>query len=685
MELTAEEGRVIGVLLEKQRTTPADYPLTGNAVLRACNQSTSRDPVVAYDEATIDQALSSLRERGLTRIVYSPTNRAPKHRHVLDEALGLDAPELALLAVLLLRGPQTPAELRARSERLHRFDDHGQVMAGLDRLAGRDEPLVALLDRQAGRKEARWAQLLSSRPADRPDPAWLMPPAAGEVGDEPAGGRLGRSGGVDDRTALQDLQAQIDELRTRLDQLVAELGGGGDDERRRAGRVPMSARCGCDRRRARAGGALARALAGAGWQVHEPVRRGDDVSGAAQGVDLVVVATPDAVIAEVASAIEPGPAVVAHLAGSLGLDVLGGHARTAAIHPLVSLPSAELGAARLAAGAWFAVAGDPLAEQVVADLGGRWFDVADADRAVYHAAACIASNHLVALLGQVERVAAGIGVPIDAYLDLARDTVDNVARLGPAAALTGPVARGDQDTIERHLAALDPSEREAYRALAGAAGRLVEEGCTDEVPPHHRRVPRRAGRGAPRRTTRSASCRPWASCTTATCRSCGRRWPTATLPRRTIFVNPLQFGAGEDLASYPRDLDRDTALAGEAGVTHLFVPSVEEMYPEPVLTTVTWPGSPTPMEGASRPTHFAGVATVVAKLFSIAGPCRAYFGEKDYQQLAVVRRMVVRPVVAGRGGRLPDGARATTAWRCRAATCTSRPSSGPPRPCCTGR
>ena len=108
----------------------------------------------------------------------------------------------------------------------------------------------------------------------------------------------------------------------------------------------------------------------------------------------------------------------------------------------------------------------------------------------------------------------------------------------------------------------------------------------------------------------------------------------------TIFVNPLQFGAGEDLASYPHDLERDTALTGEAGVTHLFVPSVGEMYPEPVLTTVNVSGITDTMEGASRPTHFAGVATVVAKLCSIAGPCRAYFGEKDYQQLAVVRRMV---------------------------------------------
>jgi len=107
----------------------------------------------------------------------------------------------------------------------------------------------------------------------------------------------------------------------------------------------------------------------------------------------------------------------------------------------------------------------------------------------------------------------------------------------------------------------------------------------------------------------------------------------------TIFVNPLQFGAGEDLASYPRDLDRDLAVAAEVGASAVFAPAVEEMYPEPIQTTVTVSGIGSALEAASRPTHFAGVATVVAKLFAIAGPCRAYFGEKDFQQLAVVRRM----------------------------------------------
>jgi pantoate--beta-alanine ligase len=128
----------------------------------------------------------------------------------------------------------------------------------------------------------------------------------------------------------------------------------------------------------------------------------------------------------------------------------------------------------------------------------------------------------------------------------------------------------------------------------------------------------------------------------------------------SIFVNPLQFGAGEDLDAYPRDLDRDTALAAAAGVDLLFTPAVAEMYPRPVLTTVSVAQVSEGLEGASRPTHFAGVSTVVAKLLSIVGPCRAYFGAKDFQQIAVVRRMAEDlslpvEVVACPTRREPDG------------------------------
>ena len=223
----------------------------------------------------------------------------------------------------------------------------------------------------------------------------------------------------------------------------------------------------------RAGGALGLALERVGWTVEPVLGRGDEVRGATHGVDLLVLAVPDPVIAEVAAAVEPAPStVVAHLAGSLGLGVLAGHHRPAALHPLVAMPDAGTGAIRLTDGAWFAVAGDPLVEQVVADLDGHAFTVADEDRTRYHAAAVIASNHLVALLGQVERVAPD-GVPLEAFLALARGTIDNVGALGPAAALTGPVARGDEATVERHLASLDSDEREAYAAMVAQARRLL--------------------------------------------------------------------------------------------------------------------------------------------------------------------------------------------------------------------
>lgn len=224
----------------------------------------------------------------------------------------------------------------------------------------------------------------------------------------------------------------------------------------------------------RAGASLHRALTTAHWTVEPLLGRDDDVTAAAAGVDLLVIATPDAAIAEVASRVRPEPAtVVAHLSGSAALAPLSGHQRVAVLHPLVALPDPERGAERLI-GAWFGLSavGDPLVEEVVGELHGRIVRVAEDHWARYHAAAVIASNHLVALLGQVERVAASIDVPLDAYLALARGALDDVVALGPAAALTGPVRRGDHATVERHLQALPDDERSAYRALAEEAGRL---------------------------------------------------------------------------------------------------------------------------------------------------------------------------------------------------------------------
>ena len=222
---------------------------------------------------------------------------------------------------------------------------------------------------------------------------------------------------------------------------------------------------------------MAAALAEVGWHLRPILGRSaapSEVAAAAADVDLVLIATPDTAVAEVAAAIEPvETAAVAHMAGSLGLDAVASHPRPAAVHPLVALPDAVVGARRLLAGGWFAVAGDPIANQVVADLGGRVLEVADADRSAYHAAAVVASNHLVALLGQAERIASGAGVPFAAYMDLVRATVDNVAELGPAGALTGPAARGDTETIRRHLDAIATDERAAYEALSEQARRLA--------------------------------------------------------------------------------------------------------------------------------------------------------------------------------------------------------------------
>jgi predicted short-subunit dehydrogenase-like oxidoreductase (DUF2520 family) len=148
----------------------------------------------------------------------------------------------------------------------------------------------------------------------------------------------------------------------------------------------------------------------------------------------------------------------------------------------VALPNAEVGARRLVGG-WFAVAGEPLAREVVRALGGRAFTVEDRDRATYHAAAVIASNHLVALMGQAERLAAEVGVPPQAYLDLAAATLANVAELGPEEALTGPAARGDEATIRRHLRALPGDERRAYRGMADAARRLAARRADREDEP----------------------------------------------------------------------------------------------------------------------------------------------------------------------------------------------------------
>jgi len=158
MDADAVEIRVLGCLIEKQRTTPDAYPLSLNALRLACNQTTNRDPVVDYDERTIKASLDRMSTRGWTRFASGASSRALKYRHLLDEALQLSGPELSLLGLLMLRGPQTVGELKQRTERLNRFESIGEVAETLAALSQRE--LVEQLERRPGQKEERWMQLL---------------------------------------------------------------------------------------------------------------------------------------------------------------------------------------------------------------------------------------------------------------------------------------------------------------------------------------------------------------------------------------------------------------------------------------------------------------------------------------------------------------------------------------------
>ena len=412
-------------------------------------------------------------------------------------------------------------------------------------------------------------------------------------------------------------------------------------------------------------------------------------------MDLLVIATPDDTVPRVAAAVAPvATTAVVHLSGSLGLDVLGAHPRRGSLHPLVPLPNPSVGAERLTSGITFAVAGDAIARQVAEALGGRTVEVEDRNRAAYHAAASIAANHLVALVGQVERVAATVGLPLEAFAGLLHAATDDALELGPRRALTGPAARGDWDTVERHRAVLagmagHRNELAAYDALVGLARRLSLDpagagtggpgpgrpgagGVTTDVAeapsaatlppprisPGTRRVRTPAARprvietiaeysealDAVRRSGRTVGVVPTMGALHEGHRALiTRAMSECDVAAVSIFVNPTQFGDPSDLAGYPRPFETDLDTVASAGSQLVFAPSVSEMYPDPpgtAATSVSAPALGARWEGASRPGHFDGVATVVVKLLSAAGRSRAYFGEKDFQQLAVVTRVV---------------------------------------------
>ena len=216
MDLDAIEVRVLGCLIEKQRTTPDAYPLSLNALRLACNQSTNRDPVVHYDEETIRGALHRLGRRRYTRLASGHSSRAAKYRHLLDEEMKVDRSEQAVLAVLMLRGPQTPGELKQRTERMESFSSIDELNEVLTRLIDRE--FVAQLARRPGQKEERFAHRLSED-SDEPETV-AAAPAAAIVPPPPR---------RDDRMdklerELAELRTEVGELREGLASVRSELG-----------------------------------------------------------------------------------------------------------------------------------------------------------------------------------------------------------------------------------------------------------------------------------------------------------------------------------------------------------------------------------------------------------------------------------------------------------------------------
>jgi uncharacterized protein len=199
IELSPASARVLGSLVEKEITTPEYYPLSLNALMNACNQKNNRDPVTNLDEDQIRQALHTLQDQGLAAPVRGTESRVAKYEHHLQEVFNFTRGEIAVMCVLLLRGPQTPGELRGRTERMHRFEELSDVQSVLQRLMQREPPLVTMLARQPGTKEARYAHLLSGEVTE------VLPIAAVEPG-----GLAGEVAAL--RQEVADLKAQVEKV-----------------------------------------------------------------------------------------------------------------------------------------------------------------------------------------------------------------------------------------------------------------------------------------------------------------------------------------------------------------------------------------------------------------------------------------------------------------------------------------
>jgi uncharacterized protein YceH (UPF0502 family) len=209
LELSPIETRILGALLEKERTTPEYYPLSLHALVVACNQTTNRDPVVSYDDRTVEQGLDRLREKKLAMLIHTAGARVPKYRHTLLDVYNLDAREVALLCVLMLRGPQTPGELRSRSERMCGSMTLPEIEKCLEELTSGGDPLIRMIPARAGQKENRYVQLLSGEPDLE---SWVTTPA-------PVAAPASEKGRID--TLESELESLKSEFRTLREDLEA--------------------------------------------------------------------------------------------------------------------------------------------------------------------------------------------------------------------------------------------------------------------------------------------------------------------------------------------------------------------------------------------------------------------------------------------------------------------------------
>jgi pantoate--beta-alanine ligase len=413
----------------------------------------------------------------------------------------------------------------------------------------------------------------------------------------------------------------------------------------------------------RLGTALAAALREAGVVVEGPAGRGEIPA----GCDAIVLCVPDGEIEAAAAAVAGAAPLVGHTSGATPLSALAPSGGAAfGLHPLQTFSGGSTGLVAFA-GAGCAIAGSTaealaFAADLARALGMTPFEIDDEGRAAYHAAASVASNFLVTLQAAAERIAAGAGLePGDArqlLLPLLRRTIENVGELGPERALTGPVARGDDTTVaaqRRAIAEAAPELLDLFdqlvhhtRALSGARGTETRRTWPSRALGAMRTIRTvaelREALAPERRAGRSIGLVPtMGSLHEGHLALLRRAREACDVVVMSLFVNPAQFGPNEDLDAYPRDEQRDAALAAGEGVDLLFAPAAEEVYPPGFATTVTVAGLTGVLDGAPEqrgPEHFAGVTTVVTKLLNMAAPDVAYFGQKDAQQALVIRRLV---------------------------------------------